>query len=310
MTKENKAKKEDDQQDPKKPSTYKKCKDTLAKTPLVGKMFQPKPRIAVIRMAGVIADAANTRKSGISHQKFLKVIDKTFADEELTALALVINSPGGAPAQCSLITSQIIQHADKKQIPVFAFVEDVAASGGYWLACAADRIYAQESSIIGSIGVVSGGFGFVDLIKKYGIERRVYTAGKNKSFLDPFLEENPADVKRLKKIQNDIHESFKDWVHERRGNRLNGTDAQLMDGSFWAAEEALEKGLIDGIGNLEQVLKEEYGDKVKFIPMEPEKSFLAGLNPLNSGDAKIFSDILIDAFDEVQNRTLWARFGL
>ena len=230
----------------------------------------------------------------------------------MKALALVINSPGGAPAQCSLITSQIQALAEKHKVPVYAFIEDVAASGGYWLACVANKIYAQETSIVGSIGVISGGFGFEELIKKHGIERRVYTSGKDKSFLDPFAAEKPADIKRLKALQKAIHTSFKDWVHARRGERLNGADAVLMEGAFWAAPEAIEKGIIDGVGDLKSIMKEEFGDEIKFVDIEPEKKFLSGLLPFGS-EARmqgIDGEVVVEALDALHTRSLWSRFGL
>ncbi len=287
-----------------------KCvKKKLATVPVIGKIFTPKDKVVVMRMAGVIADSSNTRKAGISFQKYTKLIDKAFGIDNVKALALVINSPGGAPTQCALISNQIQRLSKEKEVPVYAFVEDVAASGGYWLACTADKIYAQETSIIGSIGVISGGFGFTELIQRHGIERRIYTSGKDKSFLDPFTEEKPADVKRLKKLQSQLHESFKNWVKESRGDRLNGTDAVLMEGGFWVAPEAIEKGIIDELGDVTEVMKSEFGEKVKFIEMSPEKKMFAGLIPFGA-EAKIDGEILIDALDVMNNRALWTRYGL
>ena len=185
--------------------------DTLGNLPLIGGLLKPKPRVSVIRLSGVIADSGPGR-GGISHHRYEKSIFYAFEEFDLQAVLLVINSPGGSPAQSSLIGDQIRRLSEEKEVPVYAFVEDVAASGGYWLACAADEIYANETSIVGSIGVISASFGFKDVIEKYGIERRVHTSGKNKSFMDPFKDEKPADVKRLKGIQWELHETFIGWV--------------------------------------------------------------------------------------------------
>ena len=218
--------------------------------PIIGGILKPKPRVAVIRLSGVISDGGAGR-STISHHRFEKAIAGAFEEYDLKAVLLVINSPGGSPAQSALVGDQIRRLADDNDVPVYAFVEDVAASGGYWLACAADEIYANETSIVGSIGVISSGFGMKELIEKYGVERRVHTSGKNKSFLDPFADEKPADVKRLKDIQWDLHETFIGWVKERRGDKLKGKDADLFDGRFWTGKQAMELGLIDGFKRIE-----------------------------------------------------------
>jgi len=175
----------------------------------------------------------------------------------------VVNSPGGFPVQSTLIAKRIRDLAQERQVPVLAFCEDVAASGGYWLACAADEIFAQESSVIGSIGVISSGFGFQEAIAKLGIERRLYTAGEKKSLLDPFQPEKPEDVKRLEALQSDIHASFMDLVRSRRGKRLKGDEKDVFSGAFWTGRRALELGLVDGIGDLRTVLRDRFGDKVR-----------------------------------------------
>lgn len=284
-----------------------KLREYCEDIPLVNQLLEKKGKVAVIRMAGVIADSANVRRSGISYQKFSKVIDKAFDVKPLKAVALVINSPGGAPAQCSLITAQIRKLAEDKEVPVYAFVEDVAASGGYWIACAAEEIYAQESSVVGSIGVISAGFGFEDFIDKHNIKRRVHTSGTDKSFLDPFLPEHDKDVKRLKALQADIHDSFKKWVKERRGERLNGTDKTLMEGAFWTGLQAMEKGIIDGIGDMKTVMKSKFEDKVRFIDCSPEKKLLSAL-PFGGGDAQ--GNWVQMALDSAEDRATWSRFGL
>lgn len=283
-----------------------KLREYCEDIPGVNVLLEQKDKVAVIRMAGVIADSAQMRKPGISHQKFTKVIDKVFGIKPLKAVALVINSPGGAPAQCSLITNQIRKLADEKEVPVYAFVEDVAASGGYWIACAADEIYVQESSIVGSIGVISAGFGFEDFIDKHNIKRRVHTAGADKSFLDPFQPEAEKDVKRLKSLQADIHDAFKKWVKERRGERLNGTDNTLLEGAFWTGTQAMEKGIVDGIGDLKSVMKDKLGEKIRFIDMAPEKKLLDTL-PF-SGEAK--GNWVQMALETAEDRATWSRYGL
>jgi signal peptide peptidase SppA len=287
-----------------------KIKKYLSTVPYVNTVFKMKPMVCVVRMAGVIADSSQMRKAGINQQKFSKIIDKAFDVPDVKAVALVINSPGGAPAQCSLISAQIRKLSEEKDVPVFAFVEDVAASGGYWLACAGDKIYAQSSSIVGSIGVISASFGFDDFIKRYDINRRVYTSGKDKSFLDTFLPEKPADVTRLKKLQESIHDDFKLWVKERRGERLNGTDAKLMEGAFWTGSDAHDFGLIDGIGGMSTIMKEEFGDDTKFIDFDAEKKGLLSFLPFMEAKASLHGDMVVEALDAVETRGFWTRYGL
>ncbi len=281
--------------------------DYLEYVPFLGEYLNPKDKVAIIRMAGVIADTSVMRRAGINHNKFREAIADAFDTPRLKAVALIINSPGGAPAQCSLISAQMRRLAEEKNMPVYAFVEDVAASGGYWLSCIADEIYAQESSIVGSIGVISSGFGLDQLIQKHDITRRVHTSGTDKSFLDPFKPEKADDVARLKKLQNSIHQSFKDWVHERRGERLNGDEAELMEGAFWTGSDALSYGLIDGIGDAGSVLKEKFGEEIKFVDCTPEKkSFLSSLLPIG-GEASFDLGGIVDVAEE---KSWWGRFGL
>ncbi len=274
--------------------------------PCVGEYLNPKDKVAVIRMAGVIVDSSQMRRAGINFHKFKEAIEDAFDVSRAKAVALVINSPGGAPAQCSVISSLIQKLSDEKNIPVFAFVEDVAASGGYWLACAGDEIYAQPTSIIGSIGVISSGFGFDEFIQKHDIARRIYTSGRDKSFLDPFKPEKSDDITRLKSIQADMHESFKDWVRERRGLRLREEDAELFEGAFWTGKTAVNYGLIDGIGDVMSVMREKFGREIKFVDCSPEKkTWMSSI--LSLGDAKVdVGDIL----DKVEERGVWSRFGL
>lgn len=277
----------------------------LESLPLVGKLFKRGPKIPVIRLAGVIADST-MKRGGISYAKISKVIDKAFAMEKAPAIALIINSPGGAPAQSQLIGGMIRRLADEKQISVIAFVEDVAASGGYWLACAADQIYAQETSIVGSIGVISASFGFEDFIDKHGIKRRLHTSGREKSMLDPFLPEKAEDVARLKDIQHDMHRHFIDWVKSRRGAKLNGRDDELFEGRFWLGSVALDMGLIDAIGDSYSVLKEKYGQDVRFVELSPDKKLFPFL-PRGLVHIENWAD---DVLSTIEDRSLWSRFGL
>ena len=282
------------------------CKtcDVIGNIPVIGGIFKPKPRVSIIRLSGVIADSGPGR-AGISHNKYEKYIEYAFDEFDLKAVLLVINSPGGSPAQSALIGDQIRRLSEEREVPVYAFVEDVAASGGYWLACAADEIYANETSIIGSIGVISASFGFKDLIEKYGVERRVHTSGKNKSFMDPFTSEKPADVMRLKDLQWDLHETFIGWVKDRRGDKLEGTDNQLFDGKFWSAKKALDLGLIDGFSSAKRFAKAKFGEDIKFAEFGPEKKLVSSLL-----GAKLKSSIAEDAIEALETRAIWGRYGL
>lgn len=274
--------------------------------PLVGKLTRRGPKIPMIRLSGVIADSAAMRGRGLSYGRVVKMIERAFAVRDAAAVALVINSPGGAPAQAQLIAGLIRSLADEKQITVYAFVEDVAASGGYWLACAADHIYVQETSIIGSIGVVSTGFGFEDFIDRHGIKRRLYTAGRDKSLLDPFLPERAEDVTRLKDIQRDIHRQFIRWVRDRRGGRLEGQDADLFEGRFWTGLTALDYGIADDIGDVRGIMREKYGHDIRLIDFNPEKKRFP-LPPGLVGGRGEWPDEILSA---LENRALWSRLGL
>ena len=281
--------------------------DKMGDWPVIGGIVKPRPKVAVIRLCGIIADSG-MRRNSISHAKFQDILERAFDTHKLQAVALTINSPGGSPTQSSLITSHIRRLAGDKDIPVYAFIEDVAASGGYWIACAADEIYAQESSIVGSIGVISSSFGFQDLIGKYGIERRVHTSGKEKGFLDPFQNEKPSDVKRLKTLQNDIHEQFKDWVRERRGKKLNSNEKDLMEGQFWTGTAALEHGIIDGIGDYKSILKQKHGEDIKFMDFRIEKGIANFLGAqYKPSFPSSWSD---DLFQSIEEKATWGRYGL
>lgn len=254
------------------------------------------PTVAVIRLQGVIATGNRGQLNDVT---LAPAIERAFRKGKPKAVALVINSPGGSPVQSSLIAARIRRLSAEKDVPVVAFVEDVAASGGYWLATAADEILVDESSILGSIGVISAGFGLTGLIEKLGVDRRVYTAGKSKSQLDPFRPENPEDVERLKGLLDDIHVNFKTHVETRRAGKLpEGED--LFTGEIWLGRKAVEKGLADGIGHLVPTMKERYGDKVRFRVYGGRRGFLSrfGLNVMN------------DAITQVEERAEFARFGL
>ena len=276
--------------------------DLLAKLP-VKRFRDPPPLVTVLRLSGVIAAGLSPLRRGMSMAGLAPVIERAFAPSRLAAVALAINSPGGSPVQSALIATRIRALADEKKVPVIAFAEDAAASGGYWLACAADEIYADASSIVGSIGVVSGGFGFTDLIRRIGVERRLHTSGGRKAMLDPFSRENPDDVERLKAIQADIHRSFIDHVRERRGGRLKASDETLFSGEFWTGRQALELGLVDGLGDARRVLRARFGDKVRLRPVEPRRSWLRspGVSVAPWADA---------AIGAVEDRRWWSRLGL
>ena len=248
------------------------------------------------------------------------LIDKAFEVKGAKAVALVINSPGGSPVQSSLIYDRIRYLSREKDIPVLAFVEDVAASGGYWLACAGDEIYVNASSVVGSIGVVSAGFGFVDAIEKLGVTRRVYTAGKRKVMLDPFQPENEGDIDHLKTLQKDIHDQFTALVRHRRGSKLTAPEDDLFSGAFWTGLKAVELGLADKTGEIRQVLKERFGDKVQIKLVEGKKSMLGlgggasgvfGKAALSQDMSDTFADAVIDsAIRRANEMSLRQRLGL
>ena len=254
--------------------------------------------IPIIRLDGAIL--APGRGQGLSAAGLEPLLTKAFASKRTKAVALAINCPGGSPVQSSLIARRIRQLADKHSTEVLAFVEDVAASGGYWLACIADEIYADPSSIVGSIGVVSAGFGFEGAIEKLGITRRAHTAGENKMRLDPFQPEKAEDVAWLKNLQLKIHEEFKAHVMTWRASKLKRED--LMTGEIWLAREALELGLIDGLGTLPEVLKEKFGPKVKLRPLKQRKSLLSRLPFMGTS--------IEGTIAALEERALFGRYGL
>ncbi|CTQ49701.1 S49 family peptidase [Jannaschia donghaensis] len=260
--------------------------------------FRPNAkRVSVLRLQGVISGAGG--RAGLSHSSFAPLIERVFRKGKPDAVALAINSPGGSPVQSALIGAQIRRLADELSRPVHAFVEDVAASGGYWLAAAADDIWVDESSITGSIGVISASFGFPELLARYGVERRVHTAGEDKSMLDPFRPERAEDVERLKALQAQIHEHFIAHVKDRRGSKLS-TDRDLFTGEIFVGKRAVEVGLVDGVAHMVPKLQELYGEKVRLSYVGQRRPLLQRLVP----------GILGDALQSVEDRSAWARFGL
>jgi len=274
---------------------------------------EPKPVVAVLPLAGVIGAMGGFRR-GLSLQGLAPRIERAFKTKHLAAVALAINSPGGSPVQSALIARRIRDLAAENEVQVYAFIEDVGASGGYWLAAAADEIYAEASSIVGSIGVVSGGFGFTEMIAKLGIERRLHTSGDRKAMLDPFSPEKAADVKHLKTLQGEIHEDFKEMVRTRRGERLKADEKTLFSGAFWTGTRALEMGLIDGLGDLRQVMREKHGDEVRFRLVDDRRPWwrrrFQGAEIVGGGRSEPGAELAAGLIAAAEERLLWNRFGL
>lgn len=269
----------------------------------------PNPIVPVVRLSGPIG-AVMPLRQGLAMQNVAPLLERAFSVPGAKAVALVINSPGGSAAQSHLIFKRIRAFAEEKKLPVIAFVEDAAASGGYMIACAADEIYADPASIVGSIGVVSASFGFHELIERIGIERRVHTAGRSKAMLDPFRPENPDDVVRLKGLQRQIHDVFVGLVKDRRGDRLNESYEDLFSGAFWVGAEAVDLGLVDGLGDIRTILRQRFGEKVRFRMIEPARPPLLGRL---FGRRSLGQSSLIDPGEIVgalEERAAWARLGL
>lgn len=262
------------------------------------------PVVNHVRLDGAIGIGTPMRPA-LTLKSVNHTLERAFRRKGVAAVAISINSPGGSPVQSALIYGRIRELAEEHKLPVIVFCEDVAASGGYWLACAGDEIYADDSSVIGSIGVISAGFGFVEAIAKLGVERRVHTSGENKSILDPFKPERPEDVEHLKSLQSDIHEAFKALVVSRRGSKLK-PDPDLFSGAFWAGRQALARGLVDGIGHMHQVLRARYGEKLVIRSVAPAQGW--GLKKLGFGIE--VPDIAGNTMDALETRALWSRFGL
>ena len=267
-------------------------------------IFKKKTVVPHVRLTGIIGSAGKF-KQGMDLASQQDILKKAFSFKKIKHVAISINSPGGSPVQSHLIYSYIRQLADKNKIKVIIFAEDVAASGGYLISCAGDEIYANSSSIIGSIGVISASFGFKELIKKIGIERRVYTAGKNKSTLDPFVEEKDEDIKRLKSIQLELHSDFIKVVEQSRGSKLKEPEKNnIFTGEFWTGASALKLGLIDGIGNVDQVLEEKFGEEAVIKKFEKQKSWLG---------RKLSASVegqLSNTLNSIEEKSVWQKFGL
>jgi len=271
------------------------------------------PVVPVVRLTGIIG-FSTPLKPGLTLAGIARALERAFSTRHARAVALLINSPGGSPVQSHLIFRRIRQLAEEKGLRVIAFVEDVGASGGYMIACAADEIVCDVSSMIGSIGVVGGTFGFDKLMEKVGVERRLYTSGERKAMLDPFLPEKPEDVKRLKQIQNEIHQAFIELVKSRRGPKLAGPEKTLFSGEYWTGSTAIELGIADAIGDLRSTLRERYGEEV-FMPLiAPERSFfgrrLRGVALSELDQLLGHSGWAEDLVSALEARALWSRYGL
>lgn len=264
--------------------------------------LRPGPFVSVLRLDGVIGGITRFGTPPLTDAGLAPLLDAAFKRGKPKAVALLVNSPGGSPAQSSLIAARVRRLAEEKKVPVHAFCEDVAASGGYWLATAADEIWVDRNSIVGSIGVISASFGFHELLARHGVERRVYTAGEDKSLLDPFRPERSEDIGRLKRIQAEVHRHFIDQVKSRRGTRLTGDD--LFSGEIWVGEEAVANGLVDGVGHLVPKMKERFGSGIRFRMLQPRRPLFRrfGLPGMR--------ELVAEAVSEIEDRALWARYGL
>jgi len=269
----------------------------------------PPPRVAVLRLEGAIGMGGSR---GLSLARLAAPLEAAFKAEDCTAVALILNSPGGSAAQSALIGGRIRALADEHKKPVYAYVEDVAASGGYWLACAADEIVADANSVVGSIGVIAAGFGFAEAIARLGVERRLYTAGRDKSLLDPFVPASQEDIDRLKALQAEIHANFIAWVRSRRASRLAGDDATLFEGAFWTGTQAKQLGLVDALGDARSDLRRRFGGKVRYRRFGARDGALRRWIGL-AQNASLDADSAAwpqQALEALETRSLWARYGL
>lgn len=276
----------------------------------------PAPTVAVIRLQGVIAPSAGFRAT-LSLAGLAGTLQRAFSMKDVKAIALQINSPGGSPVQSALIAARIRALASEKHLPVYAFIEDVGASGGYWLACAADEIYADANSIVGSIGVISSSFGLEDFIARHGVHRRVYTSGEHKGMLDPFLPENPDDVARLKSMQAEIHENFKAEVRAHRGRKLKGEESELFSGAFWTGAKAKELGLVDGLGDLRSTMRLHFGPRVNLKLVGAQRGWLRRRFMRNAAPSfemtqasPIAATLADGVLAAIEERAWWGRYGL
>jgi len=266
--------------------------------------FKSKPTVSLIRLNGVIGNVGRFSQ-GMSYSSQTDIIKKAFALKNIKAVVISINSPGGSPVQSNLLYDLIRSQAEEKKVKVITYAEDVAASGGYMLMCAGDEIYANANSIVGSIGVIYSAFGFQDLIKKIGVERRVHTAGESKSILDPFLEEKKEDVEKLKSLQKDLHEEFINLVKNSRKNKLKSENySMLFSGEFWSGKKSLQLGLIDGVGTLQEILKQKFGKDLKIKKFEAAQSWLK--RKLSSQLPGSYSEVI----NELEVRSIRNKYGL
>jgi serine protease SohB len=265
------------------------------------------PAVAVVRLDGVIGGRG---PRGLTLPQLAGTIERAFAMRNLKAVALSVNSPGGAPVQSALLYRRIRALAAEKKIPVYAFAEDIAASGGYWLLLAGDEIYADAASIVGSIGVVTSGFGFPEVLKRLGVERRVQTSGRDKAMLDPFLAVDPRDLARLERLQRDLHETFKNLVEERRGPKLARDVPELFEGEVFSGRRAAEIGLVDGVGDLRAVMRERFGAEVRLRALQAPRPWrrwrIPGMSPARPG----LGDLVAEIWSAIEERLLWSRWGL
>lgn len=273
-------------------------------------LISKKPVVAILKLSGIISSESRLGgRSGLNLNDLSDSLSKAFSFKNVKAVALLVNSPGGSPVQSALIGNRILELSKEKEVPVYCFIEDLAASGGYWLSCSANKIYAMESSIIGSIGVISAGFGAVEAIKKIGVERRVYSEGKNKGLLDPFLPEKKEDIEQIKTIQKDLHKQFIGWVKQRRGKRLKAKDEELFNAGIWSGIKSKELGLIDGIGDYYSTMKSIFGSDIKFKDFSKKTSWLK--QRFFSKTNYSYNANLVDAFlDRVEEKIIWSKFGL
>ena len=266
------------------------------------------PVVSVLRLNGAIGMRTGMSR-GLSLASVSEPLERLFADKSVEAVAIIINSPGGSPVQAALIHDRIRKLAEDAEVEVITFAEDVAASGGYMLALAGDEFYAHENSIVGSIGVISAGFGFQQLIEKLGVERRVHTSGDRKGMLDPFKPEDPRDAAHLEALQREVHESFKSMVRKRRPGKLKGNEAEMFSGMFWTGAKAMQMGLVDGVGDMRSVCEQKFGEDVEFRVIQPRRSWFgserSGVSVTPSPQS--WADTLLET---VEDRALWARFGL
>ena len=282
----------------------KTIRNLLSKLP-IDAFANPDPVVAILPLEGVIGTSGRF-SNAINLANMEDKIKAAFDVYKVKAVALTINSPGGSPVQSELIVMRIRELAKEKEVPVYAFAEDVAASGGYMLALAGDEIFAHRSSIVGSIGVINAGFGYPAAIEKLGIERRVYTAGESKSLMDPFKPEVEKDVKMMKSLLKEVHDFFKDFVKEARGDRLKGVQKTIFSGQVWNGDEATKLGLIDGVGDLRSIMKDKLGDDVQFKRLKEEKGFFKSMLGMRAQKTSIAEDVI----KTIETRSEWGRFGL